>query len=120
MAEKKLTFEQKIQTLKKIHASSAPEALEQIFSWEERMSYLKIKDDWLKHPDTIQLKEMISDQIRNIVSVLATKEDLDEIKRQALFELKKFLMPLLALLSDDPTSEIRAIEESVEFEITRE
>lgn len=113
-----VTIEEKIQRLKNMHAGSHPDALAQIRNWESRFAQLKITKDWLKHPITIELREMVIEKIEQAVQVLANTEDLSEVERRAIFEQKKAHLVYLAILTADVDGEIKAIERLVETEVT--
>lgn len=114
-AKKDMTFDEKLTQLKKIHARSHPEAKAQIAKWEDELARLKIDADWLKHPNTKQLKKTLSEQLDRIVGVLAGDDTLTETERKALFKAKDdVILPLLALLTKDPVAEMKVIENQVD------
>ena len=115
--KKPKTFDEKMSVLKKMHARSAPEALEQLKSWEEQMQRLQIKLDWYQHPATKELRELARTQIQAANDVLANKEDLTEEDRKAIIKMKNAHMVYLAVLSEDPEKEIQTIENFVENEL---
>lgn len=114
---KALTVPEKIERLKKIHAGSHPDALAHVRQWESRFAQLAIEKDWLDHPCTAKLRDMVIEQIEMIVSVLSNQEKLSEDERRAIFEQKKAHLLYLALLTNDPGSEIKAIESQVDEEL---
>ena len=117
MADKKpLTIEDKLQFLYKYHSHSHPEAVEQLRTWGERLLRLKVDNDWLAHPKTRELRELVLEKINNITSVLANDENILEVERKALFKDKKSMISMLAVLTDDPTKEIEAIKSAIDYE----
>lgn len=111
------TFEEKMQVVKELHARSHPDAKKQLSDWEDQMSRLQTQEEWLKHPNTVELKELVIEQIAAIVSMLANDEGIDESDRKALFKLKKAHLTYLALLSIDPRGEMETIEKAIEQEL---
>ena len=112
-----IPFEQKIETLKEIHSRSHPDALNQISQWEDRFARLQAESAWLTHPNTIALRNLAAEQVDLIVGVLADKEDLTELDRKKLFAQKEAHMTYLAVLTSDPTQEIKSIDSSVTAEL---
>lgn len=112
------TFEDKIKILKQIHSRSHPDAVSQISQWEDRFARLTAKKEWLNHPNTVELRNLVSEQIDLIVGVLAEKEDLTELERNKLFAQKNAHMVYLTLLTENPDSEIKNIEQSVNVELS--
>ena len=110
-------FEEKVKILKDMHAKSAPEALEQITQWEERFTMLKANKEWLDHPITKQLKELAEEQVAAVSALLSDKEDMSEIERKGLFALKKAHLVYLSVLTSNPESEMRSIEDSINDEL---
>ena len=110
------TTEEKLKFLYKHHNRSQPEALEQLRTWDERLLRLKIDKDWLAHPKTQELKQLVVEKINNIISVLANNESLSEVERKAYFKDKKSMFSMLAVLTNDPAKEIEAIESAIDFE----
>ena len=112
-----MTFDEKLIKLKQIHARSHPDALSYIKQWESRFAQLQVTKDWLQHPITQKLRELATEQIDRIVSVLANSKDLAEADRKAMFEQKEAHLIYLTLLTEDPTSEIKSIESKVDAEL---
>lgn len=112
-----LTFDDKIAVLQQMHRKSAPDARKQISDWNDEMERLTVTADWLEHPNTAELRELASGQIEAITTVLANDENLAEADRKALFAAKKAHLAYLAVLTYDPTPEIEAVEDKVNFEL---
>lgn len=114
---KNLSFEQKLTVLKRMHARSAPEAKMQIMKWDDELSRLRMQGDWLKHPNTKELRQILAEQLDRIVSVLANDETLLDVDRKAYFRTKDVVFSLLAVLTSDPESQMKAIEDQVDKEL---
>lgn len=112
-----MTFDEKIEQLKRIHSKSAPEALEQIRSWEEKMVRLNAQKEWLNHPSTAYLRQVCVDQIININYKLISDSILSEIDRKALLAERGAHIVYLATLTEYPDQEIKAIEKAVNNEL---
>lgn len=106
------TFFDKVTSLKKqFMYSGDTDALVQVAQWEDKFARLQVQKEWVIHPNTIELKNLVAEQIKNIVSTLANKEDLTQEDRLRLFAEKKCHLLYLALLSDDPSSEMEMLEQ---------
>lgn len=112
-----LTFEEKIKALKAMHRNSHPDALNQLLEWEKRFIILKATEEWQSHPITKELTALAKAELVRIGVVLATKEDLTDIERKRLFALRDAHMVYLALLAVDAQSEMKTIEQSINYEI---
>jgi hypothetical protein len=112
------TFEEKIKTLREIHSRSHPDAVQQISQWEDKFARLRARKDWLEHPNTMELRNLATEQIDIIVGILAEKEDLSDDDRKKLFAQKQAHLVYLTVLTDDPESEIKSVESSVDAELT--
>lgn len=111
------SFEEKIEALRKQHLKSHPDALRQIQDWAFAFAQLRVQKDWIDHPNTLAMKEAVEDAIGRIDAVLVTNDKLEEVERKALFAEKRAHLSYLALLSEDPTDEMKSIEASVESEL---
>lgn len=112
------TFEEKMKILKEMHSRSHPEAIAQIMDWEEKFARLQANLEWLGHPNTKELAQLAVEQISLINNSLANGEALSDVDRNKLFAQKNAHMVYLAVLSNDPQSEMRSIESSVDAELT--
>lgn len=108
---KNLTTEEKLQIIRKFYAQDT-EAPQIINDWEDKLVRLKVKDEWLRHPDTIALKDLVVEKVSAINSELANNEDLKD--RSGYFREKKSLFALLAVLTEDPKSEINTIKNEID------
>lgn len=113
----KLSFEEKIRILKKIHARSAPDARRQIERWEEDISHLQFEQDWLQHPNTKKFRDVLAQHLDNISTVLQNEENISEEERKMLFRTKDIIFALMAVLSIDPLNEMKSIEGQVDYEL---
>lgn len=111
------TFEEKMKTLREIHARSHPEAIAQLSQWEDSFARLQATSEWLQHPNTTNLRKIAEEQIKMISDVLAEKEDLGESERKVLFAMKKAHLVYMAVLTENPDNQIKSIEQSVDAEL---
>jgi len=111
------TIEEKIKKLKKIHSKWHPDARTLISDWEEKLIRLQAKAEWLKHPNTVELRQIAMEQVDLINDILANKEDLVESERKTMFAMKKAHQVYLAVLISNPENEIKGIEQSVDAEL---
>lgn len=109
-----LTYEDKLSVLKKMHSNWHPEAKEQLEKWGDELSRLKLEDDWLKHPSANDLRFTLSEQLQRIDSVLSNDQSLTEIDRKVHFKSKEFILQLLAVVTRDPESEMKSIQEQID------
>ena len=114
---KKMTFEDKVIALKKMHIKSHPDALRQIKGWENSMAKLEVQRDWIAHPNTQELRDVATEQLNAIKTELSTNRDLSEDRREALFEAQDAHMAYLAVLTVDPESEINSLESEIDNEL---
>lgn len=112
-----MTFDENIKKLKEKHARSKPETRERISRWEENMAHLKATKDWINHPNTRHLAQLCSEQIESINDTLANDEKIDQETRLALFKTKNAHITYLAVLTESPDSEIKSIENKVDYEL---
>lgn len=119
MDKNKLSFSDKIVAIKqKLTGSGASEdALHQVRSWEDRMSKLKVQQDWLQHPCTKELARIALEQVKGITSTLGNNENIPEMERGILFAEKKAHFTYLAVLTENPESEIDSLEKRVNEEL---
>lgn len=115
-ADKNQTYEGKLASLQRIHAHSAPEARQQLEKWGDELSRLSLEAEWLKHPNTEQLRKTLVDQLNRITSVLVNDEKLSEEDRKAFFKTKNVILMILAALSGDPEAEAEAIYDQIDNE----
>ncbi len=111
------SFEEKIKTLKQIHARSSPDAINLVAQWEDRFARLQAQSEWLKHPNTMSLRNLVVEQIDLLVGILAEKEDMTELERARFFAQKQAHLIYLTVLTEDPDSQIKTIEAAVENEL---
>lgn len=111
-------FQEKAHDLKKHFAYTGDsDAIRMINAWEERFSSLQVKKEWVTLPDTIALRNLVIEQLRNIIDVLVNKEDLSEQERMKLFAEKKCHFLYLKYLTEDPISEINMLQEKVDTQL---
>ncbi len=114
---KNLNYVQKLDLLKKVHRNSHPETKNDLEKWGDDLARLQMEEDWLKHPNTAALRDSLSDQLQRIVSVLSTDAKLESAERGMYFKMKDIILELLAVVSYDPVSEMRAIERQIDEEL---
>lgn len=117
MSKQQLTFQEKMQELRKKNSRWDPDATRVMRGWESRMAELQVDRDWAAHPTTHNLKEIAVEQIQAINSRLSSDESLDDAERKALFAAKDAHMAYMAALSSDPVAEMEAIENAVDNEL---
>lgn len=117
MKTEDLTFEEKLNKLRKIHTYSDVDAKNQLKQWEDQMSRLRVVKEWLEHPNTIDLRNLAAAQLRNITAILSNDRDLPEVERKALFSAKEAHLAYLAALSQNPETEMETIENSLNYEL---
>lgn len=116
--KRELTLEEKLEVLTSMHKKSHPEAKQQIEKWKDDVERLVIDKEWISHPNTIDLRKTITEQVGRIMVVLSNDSELGEADRKALFKTKEALFVLLALLTRDPAAAIKEIEGQVAAELT--
>lgn len=113
----KMTFEDKMIALKRMHKDSNHDSLRKIKEWESRMGNLEVQRDWLAHPNTQELRDIALNQTQAIKHELSTNRDLTNERREGLFEAQELHLAYLAVLTVDPASEISSLESEVDFEL---
>lgn len=110
MTDKKdMTYEEKIAALKKMHAHWAPESRDQIDKWADEISRLRFEAQWIQHPNTKQLRTVLTSQLDRITTLLSTDETVKDDERRLLFRQKDIILSLLAVLTTDPEKELQVI-----------
>ena len=112
-----LTTKQKIDKLRAIYANSSEQAKEQIYQWEDEFIALKVKQDWLDHPNTKEIRDRLETHINNINNVLMTDYNLTETDRKVLIKIKLLAQSILTVIGGDVEQQIINLDNKLNNEI---
>lgn len=115
---KDISIEEKLAWLKNANRYSADDFKDKLNSWEDKITKLRITNDWLNHPNTKELKNILEEQIRMINSILANEEKISNEERLAWIKVKGIVYLLLSPMLINTEKELEHLEKLINYEIT--
>jgi hypothetical protein len=112
-----LTTQQKLDQLKTIYTNSSQQAKEQIYQWEDEFVALKVKQDWLNHPNTKEIRDRLEAHINNINNVLMNEYNLPDDERKNFIKVKLLAQSILTVIGGDVEQQIINLDNKLNNEI---
>jgi len=105
-------FEDHINEAKKLYTDEKD--IDTLNDWKRLYQDFRAEDDWLEHPMTKKLKEIILLAVKRINETLALREDLQDKDRSLLYAERRVHRLMLEKLSRNPKADIEAILQNIE------